>query len=500
FSDDALVLIYSTIESLEIRSSLGAIDKVSYNASASRYEVLVKPVKQMLFAAKAGFIEAKIATLNPNPKDVFYYKVEEKKVELVQAEPGILTISSNPPGADIFLNGVKIADKTPFRGELNSGSTRIKLKKKKYEEFDTLVQIRSAEEIVFNKSLKSNVLWLNINSNPADASVFFDGAEIGRTPMSKEFELSNASAHGVKSIKLYTPGYDTLNYSISFEPANNPVELNLNLVKQRGQFTITSQPSGADVFIAGVYKGHTPLNGLLELGRYEVYVKLDDYKIPSKKYIDVNANKKAEFDFTLIPWDSSDDPDKDLLQEIKIGQQIWSLNNLNTDRFRNGDTIPEVKSNSAWVLAGENKQPAWCYYDNNSMHGESYGKLYNWYAVADSRGLCPAGWHVPNNAEWAALGETLGGNDKAAEQLNQLSIKEGRSSDSNGRRFNSFPGGIRLSNGRFDYLGNDSYWWTVSDNSSKEGVNRYILHDSSEINKATYYLKSNAHSVKCIKD
>ncbi|MFN5372500.1 MAG: hypothetical protein ACK5B6_13650, partial [Bacteroidia bacterium] len=114
FSDDALVLIYSTIESLEIRSSLGAIDKVSFNASASRYEVLVKPVKQMLFAAKSGFIEAKIATLNPNPKDVFYYKVEEKKNVIADAATGKLSIQSEPAGAEILLNGFKVADRTPY--------------------------------------------------------------------------------------------------------------------------------------------------------------------------------------------------------------------------------------------------------------------------------------------------------------------------------------------------------------------------------------------------
>ena len=135
FPDDALVLVYAAIEGLEFRSSLGAIDKQTYNASASRYELLMKPVKQMLFAAKAGFIEAKITTLNPNPKDVYYFRVEEKKEEPIpDALPGKLSINSEPSGADIYLNGFKVADKTPFTFELNSGTTKIKLKKKKFED------------------------------------------------------------------------------------------------------------------------------------------------------------------------------------------------------------------------------------------------------------------------------------------------------------------------------------------------------------------------------
>jgi hypothetical protein len=131
FSDDALLLIYTTIENLDFRSSLGAIDKVSYNSTATRYEVLIKPVKQMIFVAKAGFIENKISTLNPNPKEVLYFKVEEKKEEIIKEMlPGKLSVNSDPSGADIYLNGFKVADKTPFTFDLNSGSTKVKLKKK----------------------------------------------------------------------------------------------------------------------------------------------------------------------------------------------------------------------------------------------------------------------------------------------------------------------------------------------------------------------------------
>ncbi len=79
------------------------------------------------------------------------------------------------------------------------------------------------------------------------------------------------------------------------------------------------------------------------------------------------------------------------MKEIKIGDQIWSTENLNVDKFRNGDPIPLVKTEDDWEKACDNKEPAWCYYDSDPANGEKYGALYNWYAVIDPRGLAPEG-------------------------------------------------------------------------------------------------------------
>lgn len=91
-----------------------------------------------------------------------------------------------------------------------------------------------------------------------------------------------------------------------------------------------------------------------------------------------------------------------------IGSNCWMAENLNVDKFRNGDDITQAKSNEEWKKACENKQPAWCYYANDSQIGEKYGKLYNWYAVIDSRGLAPEGWHVATIEEWGAMRDFLG--------------------------------------------------------------------------------------------
>lgn len=88
---------------------------------------------------------------------------------------------------------------------------------------------------------------------------------------------------------------------------------------------------------------------------------------------------------------------------ITIGKQVWMLNNLNVDKFRNGDPIPEVTTNEEWQDAEDNEQPAWCYYGNDPINGNEYGKLYNRHALNDPRGLAPLGYHIPSEKEWDAL-------------------------------------------------------------------------------------------------
>ena len=91
-------------------------------------------------------------------------------------------------------------------------------------------------------------------------------------------------------------------------------------------------------------------------------------------------------------YGSFKDPrDGKVYKTVKIGGQEWMAENLNVSKFRNGDIIPHAKSNAEWKAAGEKKQPAWCYYENDPSNGVKYGKLYNWYAVRDPRGVGTTG-------------------------------------------------------------------------------------------------------------
>jgi uncharacterized protein (TIGR02145 family) len=500
FADDALVLIYSTIESLEIRSSLGAIDKVSFNASASRYEVLVKPVKQMLFAAKAGFIEAKIATLNPNPKDVVYYKVEEQKNVIADAATGKLSIQSEPAGADIFLNGTQIINKTPYTSELNAGVTRIKLKKKKFEDFDTSIVVLSKQVSTLNAKLNSSFLYLNVTSNPAGASVSIDGVELGKTPLNKEIDLSNKALRRPKMLSVAIAGYVDAQEMINFYPAILPVELNFELKKQKGDFIIVSEPAGASVYFDGVYKGITPFSGTKEYGSYEIHVQLDDYRPSDKKRLVLNNSQIQELVFKLFSNDAGGaDGYLDNYQNEQIVNQVWAIQNLNTDRFQNGSLISEATTAKDWRWACDNKRPAWCNYDNLSSNGDKYGKLYNWYAVADARGLCPAGWHVPSDAEWTRFTEYLGGLELAGTKMKSESGWSNKGNGNNFSGFNGLPGGYRFNNWAFEGVGENGSWWSSTENDPTSAWARTL--DVSVGRTYRYFDdKRKGFSVRCIKD
>ena len=94
---------------------------------------------------------------------------------------------------------------------------------------------------------------------------------------------------------------------------------------------------------------------------------------------------------------------------VVIGAQTWTTKNLDVTKFRNGDKIPEAKTQKEFDTYGAAGEPAWCYLDFNKDNGKKYGKLYNWYAVNDSRGLAPSGYHIPSDIEWSTLVEFLGG-------------------------------------------------------------------------------------------
>jgi uncharacterized protein (TIGR02145 family) len=167
-------------------------------------------------------------------------------------------------------------------------------------------------------------------------------------------------------------------------------------------------------------------------------------------------------------------------KEYKGGKQVWQTKNLDVDRFRNGDPILEARTAEEWKAAGERKEPAWCYYDNETENGKKYGKLYNWYAVNDSRGLAPQGWHIPTDEEWTTLIDYLGGEEVAGGKMKTVSgWLNPNLSATNESGFSGLSGGLRFDNdGSFSGLGQTGYWWSSTISYSTVGLDR-ILYDSS---------------------
>ncbi|MFN9494920.1 MAG: FISUMP domain-containing protein, partial [Bacteroidota bacterium] len=150
------------------------------------------------------------------------------------------------------------------------------------------------------------------------------------------------------------------------------------------------------------------------------------------------------------------------IKQVQIGTQIWMAQNSNVDHFRNGSLIPQARTNEEWQKAGDNHLPAWCYYNNDPAYGEKYGKLYNWYAVMDSRGLCPTGWHVPSDAEWTILENYLGSEAGTKLKASYGWYEGGNGTNSSG--FSGLPGGFRDdTTGSFINVGNGDYWWSSTE-------------------------------------
>jgi len=186
-------------------------------------------------------------------------------------------------------------------------------------------------------------------------------------------------------------------------------------------------------------------------------------------------------------------------QTVTIGKQVWMTKNLDVATFRNGDSIPHAKTNEEWTKAGENQQPAWCYYHNDPAKGVKYGRLYNWYAVNDSRGLAPTGWHIPSDAEWTKLTDFLGGEAVAGKKMKSKSGWKENGNGTNTSGFSGLPGGARYSGGSFFNVGYDGYWWSSTENNTSHAWSRNLNYSSGFVFRYSNY-KLNGFSVRCLRD
>ena len=182
------------------------------------------------------------------------------------------------------------------------------------------------------------------------------------------------------------------------------------------------------------------------------------------------------------------DIDGNIYQIVKIGSQWWMAENLRVTHYRNGDPVPCPTSDFDW----DQPTGAYCYYENDSSNVNEYGLLYNWFAVNDSRGLAPAGWHVPTDAEWQQLVDFLGG----AEVTGAL-LKEGKSDTLN---FKAKFAGYRYNHGTFDGLGINAYFWSSTESNSGNAWYRYLYKGNSNVYRDDSGWKQAGYSVRCVKD
>jgi len=234
--------------------------------------------------------------------------------------------------------------------------------------------------------------------------------------------------------------------------------------------------------------------------------KLIDLTLGTTYYVRAYATNAAgtayssEMSFTTLPvyftpGAGVTDIDGNAYSTVIINGQEWMAENLKTSHYRNGDEIPNGGS-----LTG-----AWWNYMNQSEYDEIFGKLYNWYAVDHSAGLCPTGWHVPTNEEWTEMVVFLGNNpgNKMKAPVGTFNFWN-TSNSSNESGFTGYPGGLYLRNpSGFHSMGSYGFWWSSSEVIDSNGVSStarsWHLVSSSNPVFGNHYDKRNGFSVRCVR-
>ncbi len=249
--------------------------------------------------------------------------------------------------------------------------------------------------------------------------------------------------------------------------------------------------------------GETSLEGLKEIEDFMTqYFTIKEEKLYRAQRAKETLGKVSE----SIPFDYGYGVDN--VPTIKIGTQEWLGKNLNVDHFANGDPIPEAKNESEWKTANYFQRPAWCYYNNDPANGQIYGKLYNWYAVTDPRGLAPKGWHIPDYNDFKTLLDFLGG-----EEIAGLPMKSTtgwyRNNGNNKSGFNALPGGYRESDASFkgrylkeppDRQGYDGNLWSrsTSQQTGKPATFEIFSYDNKV--RLEFFEMGCGFPIRCIRD
>lgn len=308
-------------------------------------------------------------------------------------------------------------------------------------------------------------------------------------------------------------------------PASSPVS---GITANSARFAVALTGDGGSALLAKGVVWHTGANPTVSLATKTTdtsgssgFESLLTGLTPNTSYFArayaTNANGTAygkEWQFTTLSAPPTiTDLEGNIYETVQIGTQTWMKSNLKTSKYRNGDIIPSNLSDSAWKNTASG---AFAVYNNDTSFNYTYGKLYNWFSVTDPRGLCPTGWHVPDDSEWKTLESYLG---MQAGELDVLPGGRGSAQNVGGKLkavsslwtspnlgatdqsgFSGLPGGGRYCN--FSYfcaMGYYGYWWTTTETSATRAIYRNLYFNGAASFRDTYH-KIYGLSVRCVKD
>jgi uncharacterized protein (TIGR02145 family) len=201
----------------------------------------------------------------------------------------------------------------------------------------------------------------------------------------------------------------------------------------------------------------------------------------------------------MTGFNTLQDVDGNSYNIVQIGTQLWMKENLKTTRYKDGGSIPLVQDNTEWSNI---TYPGYCWYNNDAAtYKGTYGALYNWYSVNTDR-LCPTGWHVPNESEWTALTNYLGGTGVAGGKLKETGTSHWNNPNTgatNETGFTAIPCGYRSYGGEFTAIGSTGAWWSSTETDAYSAGTRGLRYDSGSVDS---YINGKMHgfSVRCIKN
>jgi uncharacterized protein (TIGR02145 family) len=222
-------------------------------------------------------------------------------------------------------------------------------------------------------------------------------------------------------------------------------------------------------------------------------------KATPKKTVKTAEKKKIAKSTAKVKPIPKVNANKTAIDEIKIGEQIWTNKNLDVLTYRNGDEIPQIQDKKEWAKLTTG---AWCYYDNNTKNGAIYGKLYNWFALNDKRGLAPEGYHIPSHEEWDTLLANLGGDFCAGGKMKEKGTKNWNNPNekaTNKSEYTALPGGYRSASGDFYGILEKASYWSISEFNNLLAKERSLMNSTNSV-ILSYREKGQGSTIRCIKD
>ena len=258
---------------------------------------------------------------------------------------------------------------------------------------------------------------------------------------------------------------------------------------------------GADIYYLKVEIDKTGGTSYVEMGTTQLL------SVPYALYAGTSTKTEAlendlqKLKLSILAGGLVEDIDRNIYYTVKIGDQTWMAENLKTTKYRNGDLIGTTTPATLNIWGESSPKYQWAY-NGNESNADTYGRLYTWYAVTDSRNVCPTGWHVPSDGEWTTLTDYLGGLSEAGGKLKETGTLHWVSPNTgatNETGFTGLPGGNRHPIDAFNYIGNIGDWWSATEYDSGNALSRMLYHDSSSANWDIPSKKTGL-SVRCIKD